>query len=130
MSLFRQPLHPRESARRTDGFQRGGVRRVLEISPASAGPCGHFSMSDLNCPLPRRESERILLAHGEGGRLMRRLIRDLLLPQLDNVALRSLSDGAVLPALNGPLVLSTDSYVVSPLFFPGGDIGKLAVHGT
>jgi len=82
------------------------------------------------CPVPRTESERVLLAHGEGGRLMRRLIRDLLLPRLDNAALRPLADGAVLPSLAGQLVLSTDSYVVSPLFFPGGDIGKLAVHGT
>src|SRR5262245_3603489 len=82
------------------------------------------------CPVPRTESERVLLAHGEGGRLMRRLIRDLLLQRLDNAALRPLADGAVLPSLAGQLVLSTDSYVVSPLFFPGGDIGKLAVHGT
>jgi hydrogenase expression/formation protein HypE len=72
----------------------------------------------------------VLLAHGEGARLTRRLVRELLLEALDNEFLRPLADGAVLPAIDGPLVLTTDSYVVSPLFFPGGDIGKLAVHGT
>jgi hydrogenase expression/formation protein HypE len=79
-------------------------------------------------PLP--PSERILLAHGEGARLTRRLIHDVLLGPLDNEFLRPLGDGAVLPAVEGRLVLTTDSYVVSPLFFPGGDIGKLAVYGT
>src|SRR5262245_14424558 len=82
------------------------------------------------CPVPRTEGERVLLAHGEGGRLTRRLIRELLLPRLDNDALRPLADGAVVAAPIGQMVLTTDSYVVSPLFFPGGDIGKLAVHGT
>lgn len=82
------------------------------------------------CPIPRTESERILLAHGEGGRLTRRLIRETILPLLDNDALRPLADGALVAAPAGRMVLTTDSYVVSPLFFPGGDIGKLAVHGT
>lgn len=82
------------------------------------------------CPIPRTENERILLAHGEGGRLSRRLIRELILPLLDNDALRPLSDGALVAAPASRMVLTTDSYVVSPLFFPGGDIGKLAVHGT
>jgi hydrogenase expression/formation protein HypE len=72
----------------------------------------------------------VLLAHGEGARLTRRLIREVLLPAFDNDFLRPLADGAVLPAVAGGLVLSTDGYVVSPLFFPGGDIGRLAVHGT
>src|SRR5437867_13242581 len=84
----------------------------------------------LTCPVPVATSDRILLAHGEGARSMRRLIRDELLARLDNPYLRPLDDGVVLPAIDGPLVFATDSYVVSPLFFPGGDIGKLAVHGT
>jgi hydrogenase expression/formation protein HypE len=82
------------------------------------------------CPVPHPPGERILLAHGEGARLTRRLIRDILLDAFDNEFLRPLSDGAILPAVAGRLVMTTDSYVVSPLFFPGGDIGKLAVHGT
>jgi hydrogenase expression/formation protein HypE len=82
------------------------------------------------CPVPRGESERILLAHGEGGRLTRQLIRRELVPAFGHPALEALGDAAVLPGLNRPLVVSTDSYVVTPLFFPGGDIGSLAVHGT
>jgi hydrogenase expression/formation protein HypE len=80
--------------------------------------------------VPQPPGDRILLAHGEGARLTRRLIRDVLLDAFDNQYLRPLADGAVLPPLAGSLVMTTDSYVVSPLFFPGGDIGKLAVHGT
>ena len=72
----------------------------------------------------------IALAHGEGGRLTRRLIQDRIAPHFNNLFLSPLGDSAVLPALNGPVVFSTDSFVVSPLFFPGGDIGKLAVNGT
>lgn len=83
-----------------------------------------------SCPVPLGTGDRVLLAHGEGGRLTRRLIRDLLADLLDNPFLRPLADGAVLPGLDGELVLSTDGFVVSPLFFPGGDIGSLAVHGT
>ncbi len=84
----------------------------------------------LACPTPGPAGDRVLLAHGEGARLSRRLVRDLLLEAFDNEFLRPLADGAVLPDLGGPAVLSTDSYVVSPLEFPGGDIGRLAVHGT
>ncbi len=84
----------------------------------------------LACPVLHGPGDRILLAHGEGARLSRRLIRDVLLSAFDNGFLRPLGDGAVLPANLGNAVVSTDSYVVSPLFFPGGDIGKLAVYGT
>jgi hydrogenase expression/formation protein HypE len=83
-----------------------------------------------SCPAPQPPGDRILLAHGEGASLTRRLIREVLLDAFDNEFLRPLADGAVLPAIDGPLVMTTDSYVVSPLVFPGGDIGKLAVHGT
>jgi hydrogenase expression/formation protein HypE len=80
--------------------------------------------------MPHPPGDRVVLAHGEGGRLMRRLIRDVLLEAFDNEYLHPLGDGATLPAIDGPVVTSTDCYVVSPLFFPGGDIGSLAVHGT
>lgn len=85
---------------------------------------------NLTCPTPVGAGDRILLAHGEGARLTRRLVRDILLKAFDNEFLLPLADGATLPAIAGPLVMTTDGYVVSPLFFPGGDIGKLAVHGT
>lgn len=72
------------------------------------------------------------LGHGAGGRAMSQLIADLFVRAFDNAALARGDDGAVLPA-PGPgerLVMATDGHVVSPLFFPGGDIGSLAVHGT
>jgi hydrogenase expression/formation protein HypE len=74
--------------------------------------------------------ERILMAHGGGGELMGRLIRDHLLPPLRNERLAAMTDGAVLPWKTGELVFTTDSYVVTPVEFPGGDIGRLAVAGT
>jgi hydrogenase expression/formation protein HypE len=87
-------------------------------------------LSALACPISASASDRVLLAHGEGARLTRRLIRDVLLAAFDNDFLRPLADGAVLPPVEGRLVMTTDSSVVSPLFFPGGDIGKLAVHSA
>jgi hydrogenase expression/formation protein HypE len=83
------------------------------------------------CPLPDvGAADRIVLAHGEGGRLMRRLIRERILTAFDNQHLRSLGDAAILPACRGQLAMTTDSFVVSPLFFPEGDIGSLAIFGT
>jgi len=73
--------------------------------------------------------KKINLGHGSGGRLMHRLIRELLLKKLANPVLGELQDSARLPGARG-ICSTTDSFVVSPLFFPGGDIGKLAVYGT
>lgn len=70
------------------------------------------------------------LGHGSGGRAMAQLIEELFAATLDNDYLAQGNDGALLPAAGGRLVMATDSHVVSPLFFPGGDIGCLAVHGT
>lgn len=72
----------------------------------------------------------ILLDHGSGGLASQQLISGLFLKHLDNPALRSLEDSAILANRPGRLAFTTDSYVVDPIFFPGGDIGKLAVHGT
>ncbi|MFZ7113701.1 MAG: hydrogenase expression/formation protein HypE [Desulfatiglandales bacterium] len=74
-------------------------------------------------------NDKILLAHGSGGRLSHELIKKTILPQLDNPLVNRLDDSAVI-RLEGRLAFTTDSYVVNPLFFPGGDIGKLAVCGT
>jgi len=85
----------------------------------------------LACPVPiDPQGERVTLVHGEGGRLMRRLIRERILPRFDGRALNELGDAARLESVEGRLAVTTDSFVVSPLFFPGGDIGSLAVHGT
>jgi hydrogenase expression/formation protein HypE len=72
----------------------------------------------------------ILLDHGSGGLASQQLISEMFLKHLDNPILRDLEDSAVLENRPGRLAFTTDSYVVDPIFFPGGDIGKLAVHGT
>jgi len=82
------------------------------------------------CPVPLSASARVLLGHGSGGKLSAALVRDRFLPRFTNPALAALGDAAVLDAPDGRLVVSTDSFVVSPLEFPGGNIGTLAVHGT
>jgi hydrogenase expression/formation protein HypE len=86
-------------------------------------------------PEPRRRrailrDERITLAHGAGGKATRDLVEALFLEELGNEALAPLGDSAVLEPVSGRLALTTDSYVVKPLSFPGGDIGELAVNGT
>ncbi|MFD7708327.1 hydrogenase expression/formation protein HypE [Streptomyces sp. NPDC059785] len=80
------------------------------------------------CPAPHHEDDVVLLGHGAGGRLTAELLDTLVLPALDGRG-GPLEDAAPLPG-QPDLVVSTDSFVVSPLFFPGGDIGSLAVHGT
>jgi len=80
--------------------------------------------------MAQHEPERILLAHGGGGQLTSQLIRELVLPHLRNEALSPLGDSARLELGSTSICLTTDSYVVKPLFFHGGDIGKLAVCGT
>jgi len=83
------------------------------------------------CPAPVDGAPgEILLAHGEGGRMMRDLLRDEIVPLLTNVFLAAQGDAAVLPPLAGSPVFTTDSFVVTPRFFPGGNLGSLAVHGT
>ncbi len=82
------------------------------------------------CPTPFLNEERVLLAHGGGGRLTHQLIERIFLPAFRNPALETLHDGAVLEINGARLAFTTDSYVVRPLFFPGGNIGDLAVNGT
>jgi hydrogenase expression/formation protein HypE len=87
-------------------------------------------MSNLSCPLTLPAAERILLAHGGGGRLTNQLIEDIFLPAFANPALNGRHDGALLAAGGARLAMTTDTYVVQPLVFPGGTIGDLAVNGT
>jgi hydrogenase expression/formation protein HypE len=82
------------------------------------------------CPVPITPTDTVVLGHGSGGKLTHDLLRRLFLPELGKSAPRSLDDAAVLPFEGGRLALTTDSHVVAPLFFPGGDIGRLAVCGT
>jgi hydrogenase expression/formation protein HypE len=85
---------------------------------------------EISCPLPLADYPRVLLAHGGGGRLMRTLVRDLFAAAFDNPLLAQAHDGAAFDSPGARLAFTTDSYVVRPLFFPGGDIGELAVYGT
>jgi hydrogenase expression/formation protein HypE len=79
---------------------------------------------------PKFTAPRIDMSHGAGGKATHKLIEGLLLPALDNPALAPLADAATLPFGDSRIVLTTDSYVVRPLVFPGGSIGELAVNGT
>lgn len=84
----------------------------------------------LSCPLPITNYKNILLGHGSGGKLSADLTKKIFLSQFDNPYLGPLNDGAVFEVNGTRFAFTTDSYVVSPIFFPGGDIGRLAVNGT
>ena len=82
------------------------------------------------CPTPLPARDTVLLGHGSGGKLSADLIREIFLPAFQNPILARLDDQAIVSVNGLRLAFTTDSFVVSPLFFPGGDIGSLAVHGT
>jgi hydrogenase expression/formation protein HypE len=84
----------------------------------------------LSCPVPISDYPTVTLAHGGGGKLMHDLIQRMMLPAFRNDALDAQHDGAVFSVVGAKLAFTTDSYVVRPLFFPGGDIGSMAVNGT
>jgi hydrogenase expression/formation protein HypE len=83
-----------------------------------------------SCPIPISEYPNIMMAHGGGGRLMNQLIEKIFFSAFSNKSLENRHDGAVVKFGNTRLAFTTDSYVVQPLFFPGGDIGTLAINGT
>ncbi|HTX80447.1 MAG TPA: hydrogenase expression/formation protein HypE [Longilinea sp.] len=82
------------------------------------------------CPVPLHHDAQIVMGHGSGGRMTSELIQRVFLPRFSNPALLAGNDFASLQAQGGRLAISTDSHIVNPLFFPGGDIGKLAICGT
>ncbi len=82
------------------------------------------------CPIPIADYPRILLAHGGGGKLTQQLIEKLFVPQFNNAELAQQHDGAILDLGGARIAMSTDSYVVQPIVFPGGSIGELAINGT
>ncbi|MGA2002105.1 MAG: hydrogenase expression/formation protein HypE [Terriglobales bacterium] len=88
------------------------------------------SLAQLSCPAPLPAKDTIVLGHGSGGRLSADLTRSIFLPAFANPVLSRLDDQAILNVKGVRLAFTTDSFVVKPLFFPGGDIGSLAVHGT
>lgn len=88
------------------------------------------SLLGASCPLPITNYQEIVLAHGSGGTLSRQLVEKMILPQFRNELLEPLHDGAIFSLGEQRFAFTTDSYVVNPIFFPGGDIGTLAIHGT
>ena len=87
-------------------------------------------MITTNCPIPFSDSDCVLLAHGSGGRMTHQLISSIFYPAFRNSLLEQDHDGCVFQVETGRIACSTDSFVVDPVFFPGGDIGDLAVNGT
>jgi hydrogenase expression/formation protein HypE len=90
----------------------------------------HVSVPGIACPTPLPGHDRVQLGHGSGGKMSANLLRERFLPRFENPYLRDLGDGARVPVEGAEVVISTDTFVVSPLEFPGGNIGHLAVHGT
>jgi hydrogenase expression/formation protein HypE len=88
------------------------------------------SLAQLSCPAPLPARDTVVLGHGSGGRLSAELMRSVFLPAFDSPVLSRLDDQAIVTVNGTRLALTTDTFVVKPLFFPGGDIGSLAVHGT
>ena len=82
------------------------------------------------CPIPITEYDKVMLAHGGGGSLSNKLIEKMFFSEFDNEYLNKMHDGAVFQTQKGRMAFSTDSFVIQPLFFPGGNIGELAVYGT
>ena len=85
---------------------------------------------ELSCPLPISDYKNVLMAHGGGGRLSQQMIQKMFISQFRNEYLEHLHDGAIVTMSGARLAFSTDSYVINPIFFPGGNIGTLAVNGT
>ena len=85
---------------------------------------------EITCPVSIFDSDRILLGHGSGGRLSHQLINDIFYPAFKNSLLEQDHDGCVFSVEAGRIACSTDSFVVDPIFFPGGNIGDLAINGT
>jgi hydrogenase expression/formation protein HypE len=88
------------------------------------------TIAQLSCPAPLTAKDTVLLGHGSGGKLSAELVRDIFLPAFQNPALSRLDDQAIVSVNGSRIAVTTDSFVVKPIFFPGGDIGSLAVHGT
>ncbi len=89
-----------------------------------------FDIDLMSCPLPKMDFDTIQLAHGAGGKLSSDLIEKIFLPRFGNKTLDKLEDQAILENVGERLAFTTDSFVVDPIFFPGGNIGDLAVNGT
>jgi hydrogenase expression/formation protein HypE len=114
------------------------ITPIVPVGPAggpgavgAAGSAPSMDPLDASCAAPIPETERVILGHGSGGRLSANLLRDVVVPALGAASPGGvLNDAAVVEVGGSRLAFTTDSYVVSPIEFPGGDIGELAVNGT
>ncbi len=109
--------------------------KAMEVSEGAAKPGTETTAKPASplfgsCPIPTFEHRQIVLGHGSGGKLTADLIEKIFLPAFRNPVLDKLDDQAVVTVGGNRLAFTTDSFVVTPIFFPGGDIGRLAVHGT
>jgi len=102
----------------------GATVKLPEAEPENT------SLPGAACPLPVMQHEQIVLGHGSGGKLSAQLLETVFLPAFRNPLLEKLDDQAVLQINGSRLAFTTDSFVVTPIFFPGGDIGRLAINGT
>ena len=114
----------------TKSVELRSTGRARAPVPTRAVMADGVKLASLSCPAPLTTRDRILLGHGSGGKLSAELVRDIFLPAFANPTLARLNDQAVVQLNGSRLAMTTDSFVVKPLFFPGGDIGSLAVHGT
>ncbi len=105
------------------------VALKIPLEPAGAEDTAPASLGSW-CPLPITQHEQIVLGHGSGGKLSAQLIESVFLPAFNNPTLDKLDDQAVLQINGSRLAFTTDAFVVTPIFFPGGDIGRLAINGT
>jgi hydrogenase expression/formation protein HypE len=128
---MREDDERQDSGRAADA--REAVDRGPDPQPADARDAQRpsaASFAGAACPLPLTDYPTVQLAHGGGGRMSQMLIEKMFVPAFDNPLLSRLHDGALLEVNGARLAFTTDSFVVRPLFFPGGDIGSLALHGT
>ena len=118
-----RPIAPTEAAAPAEVAT--SATSTTSATPASMDPL------DASCPAPIPEVERVILGHGSGGRLSANLLRDVVVPALGAASPGGvLNDAAIVAVGDARVAFTTDSYVVSPIEFPGGDIGELAVNGT
>src|SRR5271170_7689065 len=132
-------MHARTSNRRAYGFFRGFMRSILQLRTPQGGSYGdQHQLGSLNgktaaesaLPSVRFRDPQIEMAHGAGGKASRRLVEGLFAPLLSPNSTGPLGDAAHLNIDGGSIAITTDSFVVKPLIFPGGSIGELAVNGT
>ena len=136
MQAVRRGLHARHADGILHGVARGRLRGALDLRPVPrerAGRAAEGRRVSPEKPVRRKldlKHGRVDLSHGAGGRAMGQLIEDIFLAAFDNDWLRAGNDQSAFDVAAGRMVMTTDAYVVSPIFFPGGDIGALAVNGT